>query len=77
VSARDTRGRETDGVFLSAGSHERAEAKKRLLQADGVSVTIALTRQKSAKLNTCLFKKAAPPQTNREEFGSYFGFSEL
>jgi hypothetical protein len=77
VSARDARGRETDGVFFPAGSHERAEAKKRLLQADGVSVTIALTRQKSAKLTTGLFKKAAPPQTNREEFGSYFGFSGL
>jgi hypothetical protein len=36
-----TRERETDGVLLSAGSHERAEAKKRLLRTDGGLVTIA------------------------------------
>jgi hypothetical protein len=34
-------GRETDGHFLTAGAHERLEARKRLLRTDGVSVTIA------------------------------------
>jgi len=48
VSARDARGRETDGVFLPAGSHDRAEAKKRLLRTDGGLVTIALTRRGAA-----------------------------
>jgi hypothetical protein len=73
-----TRRRETDGVFLAVGSHERAEARKRLLQADGVSVTIALTRQNSAKQNTGLLKEAAPPaDESRKEFDSYFGFSGL
>jgi len=48
VSARGARGRETDGVFLPAGSHDRAEAKKRLLRTDGGLVTIALTRRGAA-----------------------------
>jgi hypothetical protein len=78
VSARDARGRETDGVFLPAGSHERPETRKQLLQADGVSVTIALTRQNSAKQYTGLFKEAAPrADESRKEFDSYFGFSGL
>jgi hypothetical protein len=78
VSARDARGRETDGVFLAAGSHERAEPKKRLLQTDGGSVTIALTRQNSTKQNTGLLKEAAPPaEKSQKQFDSYFEFSGL
>ena len=78
MSARDARERETDGVFLPAGSHERPEIRKQLLQADGDSVTIALTRQNSAKQNTGLFKEAAfRADESRKEFDSYFGFSGL
>jgi len=78
VSARDARGRETDGIFLPAGSHERPETRKQLLQADGGSVTIALTRQNSAKQNTGSLKEAAPPaDESQKEFDSYFGFSGL
>jgi hypothetical protein len=49
-----------------------------LLQADGASVTIALTRQNSAKQKTGLLKEAAPAaDESQKEFDSYFGFSGL
>jgi hypothetical protein len=77
VSARDAQARDR-WSFLGRRFTRTAEAKKRLLQADGGSVTIALTRQNSAKQNTGLLKEAAPPaDESRKEFDSYFGFSEL
>jgi len=61
--------------FLPAGSHERPETRNELLQADGVSVTIALTRENQAKQNSGLLKEAAPPaDESQKEFDSYFGF---
>jgi hypothetical protein len=49
-----------------------------LLQTDGGSVTIALTRQNSTKQNTGLLKEAAPPaEKSQKQFDSYFEFSGL